>query len=353
MIDSPAFFIGKEGGDLISFGSGQPDLPPPEEIYSVLSTFRKFKYGLVQGNEELREAISKFYPHAHANQFVITNGASEALDLIIRYIGEVAKKRKFLIPRPHYYSYPHIVKLAGLEVEYYDLEKGKIDLDDFRKKCEGCAGVLINSPSNPTGMVQEVETLKEIEKLTKDMFVVSDEVYKDIMYTRENYLIQGPKVITVNSFSKTYAMCGDRIGYFYSTNPELVHHVIDHKNYTSMNTNLLAQEMALEATKVHDSYAKEHLKIWEERRDLIYNGMKELGLDLWKPEGAFYVFVKFPSKYGTANEIMHKLYKDYKLIAYDGAWFGDPERVRFSYALDKEKIEEGLKRLKKFLEESI
>ena len=130
-IQSPAYFIGKGGGELISFGSGQPDLPPPDCVYDILpDQVKEFRYGLVQGQEHLRAAIAERYPNAHAGQFVITNGASEALDLTIRYLGSVAKKRKFLIPRPYYYSYPFLVELAGLEVEYYDLIDGKIDLEE-------------------------------------------------------------------------------------------------------------------------------------------------------------------------------------------------------------------------------
>jgi len=89
------------------------------------------------------------------------------------------------------------------------------------------------------------------------------------------------------------------------------------------------------------------LQIWSERRDMIYNGMKEMGLDLWQPEGAFYVFPKIEN----ANKAINELYYKYQLIAYDGAWFGEPDRVRFSYALDVEKIQEGLKRLKLYLAE--
>jgi aspartate/methionine/tyrosine aminotransferase len=132
-IASPAFFIGKgaSGGDLISFGSGQPDLPPPPSAFAVMESFRGFKYGMVQGEENLRAAIAKEYPSAIAEEIVITNGASEAIDLVLRAIsvpgGRVA------LPRPYYYSYPHNVTLAGMTPVYYDLEKGKINLDTFEK----------------------------------------------------------------------------------------------------------------------------------------------------------------------------------------------------------------------------
>ena len=84
VIDSPSFFIGKGGGNIISFGSGQPDLPPPPEVYKILPHYKDFKYGLIQGMEVLREALAEQYPEAQKDGFVITNGASEALDLVLR-----------------------------------------------------------------------------------------------------------------------------------------------------------------------------------------------------------------------------------------------------------------------------
>src|SRR3989344_4516493 len=160
-ITSPAFFIGRGDEELISFGSGQPDMPPPQEAFNILKTFSAFKYGLIQGEESLRAALAEKYPKAHADQFVITNGASEAIDLVCGRIAERAPSG--LLPRPYYSSYPHNVRLAGMTPVYYDLVKGKIDFDTFERAVQGCRAVMINSPSNPTGTVQEVDTLKKIE----------------------------------------------------------------------------------------------------------------------------------------------------------------------------------------------
>lgn len=345
-ISSPSFFIGKGDDSLISFGSGQPDLPPPKGAYSILKHYKAFKYGLIQGEENLRVALAREYQHAKPEHFVITNGASEALDLVLRVLSRPGGR--ILLPRPYYYSYPHNVLYAGMRPAYYDLDKnGKIDFEIFKKAVRGCRAVIINSPSNPTGTVQEIATLKKIERLygTLGVYVISDEVYKDLIYVRKNYLIQGAKVVTVNSFSKTYAMCGFRIGYLYSKDVEIVEKVIEMKTHTSMNTSIVGQAMALEAMKSPRSYIAHHVKIWEERRDMIYGGMRDLGLELWKPEGAFYVLPKLKNP----NRVVNDLYYKYKMIAYDGTWFGAPDRVRFSYALDISKIKKGLRRLKTFL----
>ncbi|MFC1808768.1 pyridoxal phosphate-dependent aminotransferase [Candidatus Omnitrophota bacterium] len=339
-LDSPAIFIGKQGNGVISFGSGQPDLPPPKEAIEGIDIRKDLRYGLIQGEYPLREALSKEYPNSTPNSFVITNGASEALDLIFRSLG----KGKVLVSRPYYYSYPPLIELAGMEPVYTDLIEGQIDIDDFRKKIKDCKAILINSPSNPTGRIESIETLKEIEKITAELgiYVISDEVYKDLIYERENYHIKGGHVITVNSFSKTYAMCGVRVGYLWSSDQAIVDNAITIKTHTSMNTNLVGQDMALKAMTTPREYISEQQKIWRERRDLIYKRFCDLGFELWKPEGAFYIFPKCKN----AREFITTLFEEYKVIAYLGEWFGAPDHIRLSYALDKEEIEEGIGRIK-------
>jgi aspartate/methionine/tyrosine aminotransferase len=171
--------------------------------------------------------------------------------------------------------------------------------------------------------------------------VVSDEVYKDLIYERENYHIQGERVITVNSFSKTYAMCGVRVGYLWTADRGIVDAAIEMKTHTSMNTNLVGQDMALHAMAVPGEYILKQQGIWRARRDLIYKGFCDLGFDLWKPEGAFYILPKCKN----AREFATVLFTDYKVITYLGEWFGAPDRIRLSYALDVKEIEEGLKRI--------
>lgn len=347
-LKSPSIFIGIQGNGYISFGSGQPDLPPPDRVFNILSGYRQFKYGSVQGQDNLRNELAKQdqFKGSDKDNFVITNGASEALDLVFRSICKPGDK--VLMHSPYYYSYYPLMTLNHIEPVLTETNKGKVDFSDFDKKVRGCKAVLINSPCNPTGRIQEVNTLKQIEKLTADLNItlVSDEVYKDLIYERENYMLKGPHIVTINSFSKTFSMCGFRVGYLYSNDKKIVQDTVEMKTHTSMNTNILAQEMAYEALLAPESYVSEQVKIWKERRDVIYDGLIKLGLELWKPEGAFYVFpkIKDPAK---AN---WELFKKHKVITYLGEWFGDPERIRFSYALDIDKIEEGLKRVKEYLD---
>lgn len=346
-ITSPSFFIGVDAGGLVSFGSGQPDLPPPQEIFEHLETQRLFKYGLIQGDERLRQALAAEYPNASADDFVITNGASEALDLVLRAIYQKHGPVKILVCRPYYYSYPPLVSLAGHTPIYTDLQDGKINLKDFAQKIKGVKAVVINSPSNPTGRVEDLETLQEVERLTANLgvYVISDEVYKDLIYERQNYLIKGNHVITINSFSKTYSMCGLRVGYLYARDSLITEQVIAIKTHTSMNTNILGQEMALQATQVPREVIMAQTAVWMERRDFIYDGLQSMGFDLWKPEGAFYVLPKIKN----SQQVVSELFYDHKVIVYDGAWFGAPGRVRLSYALELPKIKEGLTRIAKYV----
>lgn len=347
---SPKMFIGIKGSGIISFGSGQPDLPPPMQVYDVLKNYDQFAYGFVQGQDNLREGLSKEFIRdgikAGKDNFVVTNGASEALDITFRSICGAGDK--VLIHGPYYYSYVPLLKACHVKPVITQTIAGRIQIDDFEKKIDDCKAILINSPSNPTGRIQDIKTLKEIEKICKEKnkIIVSDEVYKELIYERENYMLKGDHVVTINSFSKTFGMCGFRVGYLYSNDMNIVNNAIDLKSHTSMNTNILAQEMANEALKVPKSVVEKQRRIWEKRRDFIYNGLLDLGLDLWKPEGAFYVFPKVKNP----RKMCFRLYRDYKVITYLGEWFGDPNRIRLSYALNEDKIEEGLKRIKTYLE---
>lgn len=348
-IDGPAFFIGKEKG-LIPFGAGQPDLLPPKEIYKNLSSLDNYRYEEIQGSQELRQAIAKKYPQSNKDNFIITNGTSEALYMALRVLYK--HKAKVLIMKPYYYSYPFYAKYAGMDIKYCNLKDGKIDINIFKKSIKGCRAVIINSPGNPTGRIQSSEVLIKIKEIAEkeDVYIIFDEVYKDIIYINIDYdklyrHLSSEKIIFVNSFSKTYSMCGYRVGYAYSQNQALINKILQMKTHISMNTNTLAQKMALEAIKTPKSYINKKIEIWRKRKSLIYGGLKNMGLDLWEPEGAFYVFpkVKNPKK------MVYDLYYKYKISVFDGAWFGDPRRIRLSFALDDDKIKEGLERIEKYL----
>ena len=142
-------------------------------------------------------------------------------------------------------------------------------------------------------------------------------------------------------------MCGVRVGYLWSRDQDLVNRAIEIKTHTSMNTNLVGQDMALRAMDTPSTYIEEQLVVWRERRELIFQGLRDLGLDLWKPEGAFYVLPKVRDPV----RLVEALFLRHQVVTYLGDWFGAPDRIRLSYALASEDIERGIERIRRCLAE--
>jgi len=346
-------FIGASGKDLISFGSGQIDLPPPKNVFKAFKKFKEFRYGPIQGDLQLRTKIAmllkKEYKHnAKPQDIIITNGASEALYLSLRCVMKPGDK--ILLTQPYYYSYPKLVEINDGESLYTSLKPNhSINLEDVKEKIKKVKAIIINSPSNPTGKVQTKKCLKALQEITEDAkrYLISDEAYSKLIYEGEHYSPKGEHVITINTCSKTYSLCGLRIGFAYCSINKIINELVQRKTHTSMNTDIVSQQIALEALKASKKYNKQMVQILKERRDLIYNGLIDLGFEIEKPEGAFYVFpkVKNPQK------ICFNLFKKKKIITYLGEWFGAKNHLRLSYCLDKKKIIEGLKRIENYLKQ--
>ncbi len=351
-LESPSCFIGINNKDFISFGSGQPDLEPPEPVFNIIQQLTKgwkFQYGLVQGQPELREALSRYHQNLKIkpDNFIITNGSSEAIDLALRIL--INPGDYIVMLKPFYYSYPHYVKINKGRPVYCSTNGSQVDLEEFEfiLKSYHPKAFILNSPGNPTGAVFKPSTIKSLIRLCKNynVYVISDEVYSKLIYEGEHYSPRGDNIIGINSFSKTFSMCGLRVGYAYSTNDELIKKMIEIKTHTSMNTNTLVQEMALQAINTPQNYIRKQFKVWKERRDYIYEKLMDMGLSLGNPQGAFYVLPKIKNP----DRAVSKLFFDYKTITYKGEWFGAPGHIRLSYALDLEKIKEGLKRIEAYL----
>lgn len=321
---TPSFFIGRRGGNMVSFGSGQPEFLPPLEIFRF-KPGKTYKYGEIQGDLELREMIGKREKVGPEN-VVITNGASEALDLCLCSLLEPGDKVRLV--KPYYYSYPHLTRMhKGVPV------------------LEGKAKVLLlNSPSNPSGKVyskEEVECLREGAN-----YVLSDEIYSDLVYEGKAYSPRGDDVININSFSKTFSLCGIRVGYLCSRNQDLIKKVVELKTYTSMNTSMLSQEIAKNTFELKPGFREKILESFRERRDYIYSSLKALGVKVELPNGAFYIFPKLD------DELVLPLFEKKEVITYPGRWFGSPDHIRLSYCTSMDKIKEGMERIQDFLQSS-
>lgn len=334
----PSFFIGNHNDDIISFGPGEPDLISIE--HPPLSLKRR-GYGEVQGEEDLRSALSCRYPGSSPDNFIITNGASEALDLSLRAI--YTPHAKILIPRPYYSSYLDCVELSHMDNVFLELQDGRMIEDDIEKAIDGCIGMIFNSPGNPTGIVQSSSVMDKIEKLSQERkkYIISDDVYEDFDYSGPHRQLKGEYIISIHSFSKSFDMCGHRVGYIYATNKELIEKIVRIKACTSMNTNLLAQDFACQVLETDKEKMVTQSQEMEKKGLYMYERLKDLGLELWKPEGAFYLFPKMED----SSRVVSELYYDYGVIVYDGKWFGAPNRIRLSFATSRENIDKGLEKL--------
>ena len=210
--------------------------------------------------------------------------------------------------------------------------------------------MIVNSPSNPTGAVEDKKTLNALQEITEDAgtFLLSDEVYNALVYEGKHYSPAGDNVITVNSFSKTFSLCGFRVGYLSCMDDNVVNNVVSQKTHTSMNTSLLSQAVAFETLKLPSRLIEKNRKIFKARRDLIYNRLLGLGLEVQKPEGAFYVM----SKIDNPKKACFELYKNQNVIVYLGEWFGAPGTIRLSYPLELDKINEGIDRITSYLNDA-
>lgn len=340
-IQSPVEFLGVDTSGVISFGAGQPDLPPPREVEQALAA-ADHGYGPVQGEQYLRRMLGNLHGYDPEN-IIITNGASEALFLAVSVCTQPGDK--VLLTRPYYYSYPHMLRYRGAQSIYTDMLDGEIDLADFREKCREAKATIINSPANPGGTVIPPATIDEIERICQEegTILIFDEVYERLVYEKEH---RTPRTaININSFSKTFSLCGHRVGYAYSSDADLIRKMADHKTHSSMNTSRLSQRVAAMALNAADDFHDSRLSIWKERRDLLYDGIRSLGLSAWCPEGAFYIFPELEG----AEQAVDELFGNHDLITYKGEWFGMPGRIRMSYATGTEQIREGLERLKGYL----
>ncbi len=349
-IITPGMFIGKEGPDIISFGSGQPDLRPPFDIGDVFLNFNKFKYGNVGGEDELKSRLreyvkSEFGHGVEQDCIVITNGASEALDLALRRISLNPGGSKVLLTKPYYYSYPELVKINHMAPIYTD---ANIDLEDVKEKSETADAMIVNSPANPTGSTLEKSVLRAIQEITEDngCVLISDEVYHSLTYETRHYSPKGDNVVTINSFSKTYSLCGYRVGYVFSHDADFMADISGIKAHSSMNTNLLSQKVALECLSVPKEHITRNREIFRMRRDYIYRRIKELNLEIEKPGGAFYVLPKV----GDSMKMAEDLFFEHDVITYPGEWFGAEGYLRLSFALPVEKIDEGMRRIESYVD---
>ena len=352
---------------------GEPDFTTPEHVKEAAKRAidqNQSYYTGMSGLLTLRQAASDFVrekyqlDYAPENEILVTIGATEALSATLTAILEEGDK--VLLPAPAYPGYEPIVNLVGAEVVEIDttengfvltpemLEKAIIEQGDKLK------AVILNYPANPTGITYSREQLEALAAVLRkyEIFVVCDEVYSELTYTGENHVSLGTmlrdQAIIINGLSKSHAMTGWRLGFIFAP-ANFTSQLIKSHQYLVTAANTMAQHAAVEALTAGKNDAEPMKKEYIQRRDYIIEKMTNLGFEIIKPDGAFYIFAKIPAGYNQDSFAFLKDFAQKKAVAFiPGAAFGryGEGYVRISYAASMETIREAMKRLEEYMREA-
>jgi len=367
-IDAKAKALKAKGVDVIGFGAGEPDMDTPEHIKAAAmgSLDAGFtKYTPSSGIPELREAIAEKLKRDNGldyepSQIIVTCGAKHAC--FNAFLATINPGDEVLIPAPYWLSYPEMVKLAGGEpviVPTTAENNYKITPDLFREYTSPLTKMIVlNTPGNPTGTIyteNELAALVDVA-LDDDIQILSDEIYEKLVYDGAKHVSVASfssevyeSTIVVNGFSKPYAMTGWRLGYLAA--PKNVAAKIDSlQSHSTSNPTSFAQKGALAAYKGPQDCVEEMRLEFDKRRLRMCELLDGISsLTYVKPQGAFYVMVDISRSGQSSVQFAEKLLEDQKVAVVPGVAFGDDKTIRLSYATSMENIEEGLKRLKKFV----
>lgn len=342
------------GPDAINMGLGQPDFDTPANIKdAAIRAINEGKTGYTNnaGIDELRIAVADKLKRENGltyqkENILITAGGSGALHAAIASLIEDGEKVVF--NNPGFVSYGSLAKLAGGCPDPVDLTPDlHLDIEALKEHFSDkkTRVMVLNSPANPTGMVETPETIRAVVESAADygVTVISDEVYEKFCYGDTKFVSAatfGDNVVTVNAASKTYAMTGWRIG-FMAASADLIGQAVKIQQYALACPTSIAQYAALEAYTGDQSSVGIMKKEYETRRNLLINGLRDMGIEVAMPEGAFYAFPKLDS-----DTVMKIVAAD--VIITPGSAFGTRGNgyARMSYATSQENIREALKRIK-------
>ena len=348
------------GPDSINLGLGEPDLAPPSEAIDGMNKAASAglnKYGPTAGIPELRDAVAKrysMYGDLKGSNIMITPSGSSALLEITQSM--VDPGDDVLIPSPGFVIYGPHAQLAGGSYTEYRLTEGDFqpDIDDIQSRIKpNTKMIVVTTPSNPTGGVLDEQTYKALCDIAadKDITILSDEVYDSFVYEGKHisFMNQLDKAVVVNGFSKMMAVTGWRMG-FICANEEIMESLIKMQYHVCASPNMPAQYGILEALPNIEPYLENARSVFKARRDLISKRINEIpGMSIVPPKGAFYAFPSYDLDMPSA-ELANELARN-GLICTPGSAFGKygENHLRFSYAADEKKIEEGMNILEKVI----
>ncbi len=357
--------IESQGKSVVHFEIGESDLSTPdiicdEAIDAIRRGDTKYTYSL--GIPELRCAVAQDYREKYGvdippERVIVTSGSSPALFLSM--VSLVEPGDEIIITDPHYSCYPQIIKIAGgvpKRVRIYEEEGFQIDVDRIRRVIsKRTKAIVINSPSNPTGVVLEPHVMREISEL--GVYVISDEIYHGLVYDGEVHTIYEftDRAFSVNGFSKLYSMTGWRLGYFIAP-PDFIRPIQKLQQNLFISPNPFVQRAGVAALKNAKSEAREMVQMFNQRRRKMVEGLKNLGFEIkCEPKGAFYVFVNSrrlgDKSYDLAFDILEKSH----VAVTPGIDFGygGEGYLRFSYTTSLKNIDEGMRRLGEYIKGKI
>ena len=366
-IDSKAKAMKAEGLDVCGFGAGEPDSDTPEHIKraAIEALEAGFtKYTPNAGIPELRQAIADKLAadnglNYRAGQVIVSNGAKHACYNAI--LATCQPGDEVIIPAPYWVSYPDMVRLVGAEpviVPTSERNGWKMRAEDFENAMTPRTKMLImNTPGNPTGSVYTREELEAIVNVAaeEDIYVLSDEIYEKLVYDGVKHVSIGSLsqeaydlTITVNGFSKSYAMTGWRLGYLAA--PDAVVRAVDSiQSHTSSNPSSFSQYGALAALKGDQQPLADMREEFDMRRNYMFDRLSKISnITAVKPQGAFYILVNISQLGLTSQNFADRLLSKANVAVVPGAAFGDDRTVRFSYATSLDVIKKGLDRFQDF-----
>ncbi|MDY7008286.1 MAG: pyridoxal phosphate-dependent aminotransferase [Cyanobacteriota bacterium] len=368
VISAKAKEMQAEGIDVCSFSAGEPDFDTPEHIKAAAQKALdtgKTKYGPAAGEPKLREAIAQKLSRENglnykAENIIVTNGGKHSLFNMMLALIEPGDE--VIIPAPYWLSYPEMVKLMGGEPVILPTDARtnyKVTPEQLRQAITDKTKLFVlNSPSNPTGMVYspaEVKALAEVI-VEKDILVVSDEIYEKIIYDDIQHLSIGAansdvlnNTIISSGFAKAYSMTGWRLGYL-AAPVELINATVKIQGHSTSNVCTFAQYGAIAALESSQDCVEEMRQAFAKRRQVIYDLLSAMpGITCSKPEGAFYMFVNISKISSSSLEFCNALLAEQNVAVIPGIAFGADDHIRISYATDLATIEKGMARLDKFV----
>lgn len=361
-ISAMAKKLNKSGLDVIDLGVGEPDFATPQNICEAgCNSIRNGEthYAPTIGIAELRQAIAEKLCDENrltvtADDVVVTPGAKMAVFAAVQAL--MQEGDECVLIGPSWVSYEPCVAFSGGHVVWGRVDEDFMPIDLAETITKKTKLILMNSPCNPTGAVFDSKILKEIRDLAvdHDLFVVSDEIYEKIIYDREHISIGSfpgmeDRTVTINGFSKCYAMTGWRLGYL--TGPkETLKWVTRLLSHSVSQATTFVQRAGVEAMRGPQDAVKAMRGEFCDRRDLFVSGLQRMGINCKLPGGAFYVFPNV-SEFGGGDVFADKLLKDALIAATPGSAFGPggADYVRISYAASQERLKEALMRIEKML----